>query len=64
MTKISYKERINLYYDRKNGMSFTSIKSKYGINKSRVEYLVILISISSSILFKSLIFNKVSPPKI
>ena len=43
MTKISYEERINLYYDRKNGMSFSSIKSKYGINKSGVEYLVRLI---------------------
>ena len=43
MTKISYEERINLYYDRKNGMSFPSIKSKYGINKSGVEYLVKLI---------------------
>ena len=43
MTKISYEERINLYYDRKNGMSFSSIKSKYSINKSGVEYLVRLI---------------------
>ena len=43
MTKISYEERINLYYDRKNGMSFPSIKSIYGINKSGVEYLVRLI---------------------
>lgn len=39
MTKISYEERINLYYDR----SFPSLKSKYGINKSGVEYLVRLI---------------------
>ena len=43
MTKICYEEIINLYYDRKNGMSFPSIKSKYGINKSGVEYLVRLI---------------------
>ena len=43
MTKISYEERINLYYDRKKGMSFPSIKSKYGISKSGVEYLVRLI---------------------
>ena len=43
MTKISYEERINLYYDRKNGMSFPSLKSKYGINKSGVEYFVRLI---------------------
>ena len=43
MTKISYEERINLYYDRKNGMSFPSLKSKYGINKSGIEYLVRLI---------------------
>ena len=43
MSKLSYEERINLYYDRKNGMSFPSIKSKYGINKSGVEYLVRLI---------------------
>ena len=43
MSKLSYEERINLYYDRKNSMSFPSIKSKYGINKSGVEYLVRLI---------------------
>lgn len=43
MTKISYEERINLCYDRKNGMSFPSIESKYGINKTGVEYLVGLI---------------------
>lgn len=43
MTKISYEESVNLYYDRKNGMSFPFIKSKYGINKSGVEYLVRLI---------------------
>ena len=43
MTKISYEERINLYYARKNGMSFPSSKSKYGINKSGVEYFVRLI---------------------
>ena len=43
MSKLSYDERINLYYDRKNGMPFPSIKSKYGINKSGVEYLVRLI---------------------
>ena len=43
MTKISYEEKNNLYHDRKNGMSFPSIKSKYGINKSGVEYLVRLI---------------------
>ena len=43
MTKISYEERINLYHDRKNGMVFPSLKSKYGINKSGVEYLVRLI---------------------
>ena len=43
MSKLSYEERINLYYDRKNGMSFPSLKSKYGINKSGVEYFVRLI---------------------
>ena len=43
MTKINHEERINLYYDRKKGMSFTTLKSKYGINKSGVEYLVRLI---------------------
>ena len=50
MTKISYEERINLYYDRKKGMSFPSIKSKYGISKSGVEYLVRLM-ISMDLIF-------------
>ena len=43
MTKISYEEKINLYYDRKNDMSFPSIKSKYVLTKSGVVYLVRLI---------------------
>ena len=43
MSKITYFKRINLYNDRKNGISFTSLKSKYGINKSGVEYIVRLI---------------------
>lgn len=43
MSKLSYEDKINLYYDRKNGMSFGSLKSKYDINKSGVEYLVRLI---------------------
>ena len=50
MSKLSYEERINLYCDRKNGMSFPSIKSKYCINKSGVEYLVRLM-ISMDLIF-------------
>ena len=47
MSKICYEERISLYYDKKNGMSFPPLKSKYGIIKSGVEYLVRLIEIES-----------------
>ena len=43
MSKLSYDERINLYYDRKNGMPFPSIKSKYGMTKHNIQYLVRLI---------------------
>ncbi len=43
MSKLSYEDRMNLYYDRKKVMSFASLKTKYGINKSGVEYLVRLV---------------------
>ncbi len=43
MSKLNYEDKINLYYARKNDMPITSLKSKYGINKSGVEYLVRLV---------------------
>ena len=43
MAKLSYEDKINLYNDRKNGMSISSLCSKYKINHAIVEYLVRLI---------------------
>ena len=43
MTKLNYEEKINLYYDRKAGMSYNSLTTKYHINQSGIEYLVRLI---------------------
>ena len=45
MGKLSYEDKINLYNDKKLGLSINSISKKYGIRKSGVDYLVRLIDI-------------------
>lgn len=45
MGKLSYEDKINLYNDKKLGLSINSISKKYGIRKSGVNYLVKLIDI-------------------
>lgn len=44
MSKLSYEDKINLYNDRKNGMSINSLSSKYKIRSEGIEYLVRLIN--------------------
>ena len=43
MSKLSYDDKINLYSDRKNGMSINSLVSKYDVRHEVVEYLIRLI---------------------
>ena len=43
MSKLSYNNKINLYNDRKNGMSINSLVSKYNVRHEVVEYLIRLI---------------------
>ena len=43
MSKLSYEDKINLYNDRKNGMSIKSLSIKYNIRTSNVIYLTRLI---------------------
>ncbi len=45
MGKLSYKDKINLYKDKKSGLSTSSVSKKYGIRTSGVSYLVKLIDI-------------------
>ena len=44
MSKLSYEDKINLYNDRKNGMSINSLVSKYGIRHEGIKYLIRLIN--------------------
>ena len=44
MSKLRYEDKINLYNDRKNGMSIKSLALKYGVSTERVEYLIRLIN--------------------
>ena len=44
MSKLSYEDKVNLYKDRKKGMSYSSICSKYNVNHAVVEYLISLIN--------------------
>ncbi len=43
MSKLSYDDKINLYNERKKGVSIASLCSKYGIRHEMVEYLIRLI---------------------
>ena len=43
MSKLSYEDILNLYKERKNGKSITTLSSKYGICNTRIEYLTRLI---------------------
>ena len=45
MSKLTFEDKINLYEDKKNGLSYKSLSKKYGIRDSRVKYLVRLIEI-------------------
>ena len=43
MSKLTYEDKINLYNDRKSGLSIPSLVSKYNIRHEVVEYLIRLI---------------------
>ena len=43
MSKLTYEEKINLYKDRKNGLTIPKLVSKYNIRHEGVEYLIRLI---------------------
>ena len=43
MSKLSYEDKINLYYDRKNGLTIPALVSKYNVRHEIVEYLTRLI---------------------
>ncbi len=45
MSKLSYENKINLYNDKKAGLSVNSISKKYSIRASGVNYLFKLIDI-------------------
>lgn len=44
MSKLNYEDKINLYIDRKEGMSVHSVAKKYNITVNGVNYLVRLIN--------------------
>ncbi len=43
MSKLSYEDKINIYKDKKNGMSIGSLSSKYKVRKNVITYLTSLI---------------------
>ncbi len=43
MSKLTYEDKINLYNDKKRGMSIGSLSNKYKIRKSVINYLTALI---------------------
>ena len=43
MSKLTYQDKINLYKDRKNGLTIPKLVSKYNIRHEGIEYLIRLI---------------------
>ena len=43
MSKLTYEDKINLYNDRKSGLSIPSLVTKYNIRHENIEYLIRLI---------------------
>ena len=43
MSKLTYEDKINLYNDRKNGISRSNLSKKYKIRTCSIDYLVSLI---------------------
>ena len=43
MSKLTYEDKINLYTDKKEGMSIESLSNKYKVRKSVINYLTALI---------------------
>ena len=43
MSKLTYEDKINIYIDKKGGMSIGSLSSKYKVSKNIINYLTALI---------------------
>ena len=43
MAKLTYEDKINIYIDKKGGMSIGSLSNKYKVNKNIINYLTALI---------------------
>lgn len=43
MSKLTYEDKINIYIDKKGGMSIGSLSNKYKVNKNIINYLTALI---------------------
>ena len=44
MSKLTYEDKINLYNDKKNGLSISALASKYNVRADVIKYLVRLIN--------------------
>lgn len=43
MSKLKYEDKINIYKERKNGISLSNLSKKYKVGKTVIKYLVRLI---------------------
>ena len=43
MSKLTYEDKLNLYNDKKNGLSIGSLSKKYDVRKNVINYLTALI---------------------
>lgn len=43
MSKLNYEERINIYNEREQGISISTLSKKYNVRKNVIQYMVCLI---------------------
>ena len=43
MSKLSYEDKINIYSDKKNGMSTLQISNKYKVRETTIKYIYRLV---------------------
>ena len=49
MSKLSYEDKINIYSDKKNGMSTLQISNKYKVRETTIKYIYRLVEVEIEI---------------
>ena len=57
MSKLTYEDKINIYIDKKGGMSIGSLSSKYKVSKNIINYLTFLYLIGLNLMLQPILLH-------